>query len=97
MSYYTGDYSKQPLPYGAGSTRGMTQRHYEAIADTLRKALAEAANDHQGDSLATDIAVGAVENVIDLLATRFAAGNDRFRAQTFKNAALDVAREGNGS
>ena len=81
---YTGDYSRQPLPYGAGTTRGMTQRHYEALADVLRNAL-------NAESGATQRAT--IVSVAGAIAMRLAAGNDRFRRQTFLNAVQDVARE----
>lgn len=88
MSTYVGDYSKHPLPYGAGSTRGMTQRHYEAIADTLRNRYVRVATEFGDDSLAAQV----IRDMINDLATRFGSGNDRFRTGTFVNAATDAAR-----
>ena len=82
---YTGDYSTKILPYGAGSTRGMTQRHYEAIADELRKVY-EASPEPDNDSY-------IVRLVAEALAKRFAAGNDRFRTETFLNAVTNAAQE----
>lgn len=73
------------MPYGAGSTRGMTQRHFEAIADTVRDDLARAT---------TDAERSAIRGVINHLAARFAAGNGRFSVASFVNAATDRARAG---
>lgn len=85
VSYYTGDYSKNILPYGSGSTRGMTQRHYEAIADELRKV-------YEAERTSS-IKRFAVRRVAAALAKRFAAGNDRFRTETFMNAVTNAARD----
>lgn len=83
------DYSKRILPYGAGSTRGMSQRHYEAIADTLRN-IYEQEIPHQPYD--TQMQRQTVHAVINALASRFAAGNDRFDRTTFINAATNFAR-----
>lgn len=83
------DYSKRILPYGSGSTRGMSQRNYEAIADVLRN-LYENEIPHQPYD--TQIQRQAVHAIINALASRFAAGNDRFDRTAFINAATNFAR-----
>jgi hypothetical protein len=72
-------YDKKILPYGAGSTRGMAKRHYDAIADTLRK-LYEA----EADSV-------TLRAAINMLADRFAEDNSRFCKLAFVNAATNAA------
>lgn len=81
------DYSKQILPYGAGSTRGMTKRNYEAIAGAIRDVCESDGMDVYG------ITMIPAWLLVNMLASRLASGNDRFDRAAFINAATNAARK----